>query len=268
MILNWFLWGLGLRCHWTFWSLFCSTQGEVLCFWLLALWSRCAFSTSALLLCRVHTHTHTHYGLFADSGFVILTGQTFEAVPAAEHSELIILTSYSPPSRSRSATGTENSFVESLRRTWRIRKCLKSTLNDVWNQPQNNSAPLLSEKWCGNEFMGLTLAALQFWFFFSLNPREEERLRVQIGQRSRSWWGVNCMLPTWYFTHLTECPFMWPYFIPSDRVIWNHLDLTFKSSHVGALTQECHARINQGTHFNLDGSHTSPILLCLRILLI
>lgn len=32
--------------------------------------------------------------LFAASGFVILTGQTFEAEPAPEHSELIILTSY------------------------------------------------------------------------------------------------------------------------------------------------------------------------------
>lgn len=47
-----------------------------------------------------------------------------------------------------------------------------------------------------------------------------------------------------------------------------HLDLTFKSSHVGALDQEWRAGINHCTHFNLNGSHTSPILLCLGILLI
>lgn len=126
-------------------------QHTVKSFCLFALQSHCALSTSALLLCRVHTHC----ALFADSGFVILTGQTFEAVPAPERSELIILTSYSPPSRSCCTTGTENSFVESLCRTWRIRKCLKSTMNDFWNQPRNRSAALSSEQWSGNEFMGL-----------------------------------------------------------------------------------------------------------------
>lgn len=186
-------------------------QHTVKSFCLFALQSHCALSTSVLLLCRVHTHC----ALFADSGFVILTGQTFEAVPAPERSELIILTSYSPPSRSCCTTGMENSFVESLCRTWRIRKCLKSTMNDFWNQPQNRSAALFSEQWSGTEFMGLKFAVK--------SPRQEDSPRIQIEQHSRSWWGVSSISPTRYVTHLTECTFMSPYFTPCVRVIWNPL---------------------------------------------
>lgn len=47
-----------------------------------------------------------------------------------------------------------------------------------------------------------------------------------------------------------------------------HLDLTFKSSPVGDLNQEWCGGINHRMHFDLDGSHTSPILLCPGISLI
>lgn len=166
------------------------------------------------LFCCCVTFTHTLDPVCR------LAGQSFEAEPAPEHSELIILTSYceqnSPPSRP--CSGTENSFVESLRRTWRIRNCLKSTANDVPNRPGNHSAARVSEQWSGNEFMGLKLAAL-FSFF---SPSEEENPRIQIWAAFQELVGVHCMLPTRYFTHLTECPFMLPYF-RSVRVLWNPL---------------------------------------------
>ena len=52
--------------------------------------------------------------------------------------------------------------------------------------------------------------------------------------------GVHCMevyvLPIWYFTHLTECTFMFPYFIVSVRVILNPLTCI---SHLNLHMQAC-----------------------------
>lgn len=156
--------------------------------------------------------------------------------------------------------------MESLRRTWRIRNGLKSTANDVWNRPGNHSAARVSERWSGNEFMGLKLAAL-FSFF---SPSEEENPRIQIWAAFQELVGGSL-----YVTNMI--------FYPFDRMsiyaaIFQtfcqgplespHLDLTFKSSPVGDLNPEWCAGINHCMHFDLDGSHTSPILLCPGIRLI
>lgn len=207
-------------------------QHTVKCFCLFAE-SLCSFHLCSVVV----SCSHTHWALFADSGFVIFPGQSFEAVPAPERSELIILTSYSPPSRLRCTPGTENSFVESLCRTWRIRKCLKSNKNDFWNQPQTRSAALFSEQWSGNEIMGLKLADLDLIFkkkiFF--RPREEENPRNQIGQHSRSWWGVKLYITNMIFYAFDRMYIYATIFHPlcQGHLKSSHLDLRSKSSHVG-----------------------------------
>lgn len=213
------------------------------------------------LFCCCVTFTHTLDPVCR------LAGQSFEAEPAPEHSELIILTSYceqnSPPSRP--CSGTENSFVESLRRTWRIRNCLKSTANDVSNRPGNHSAARVSEQWSGNEFMGLKLAAL-FSFF---SPSEEENPRIQIWAAFQELVGGSLYVTNMIFYPFDRMSIYAAIFqICQGPLESPHLGLTFKSSPVGDLNPEWCAGINHCMHFDLDGSHTSPILLCPRIRLI
>ena len=129
-------------------------------------------------------------------------------------------------------------------------------------------------------FTAQVIRAMNHKFIYGVKlatlPEQGEQVvpRIQVWAVFQELAGVHCMekyvLPIWYFTHLTECTFMSPYFIVSVRVILNpftcilHLNL-----HMWAclsLKWERHAGINHCRHFDLVGSHTSPILLCLRIL--
>lgn len=98
--------------------------------------------------------------------------------------------------------------------------------------------------------------------------------RSQYGHCSRSWQGFilwySMCYPHDILPSLTECTFMLPYFIVSVGVILNFLTCI---SHLNLHMQAClsrnwerHAGINHCRHFHLNGSHTSPILLCFRIL--
>lgn len=209
-------------CHLTFWSLFCSTHKVFLpvC---VALWSHCALSTSVLLLCRVHIHTVPSLQTLALSSSLAKHVRPCQPLNTLSWSFWHLTVSRTLPPAGRAPLQG--------RRIPLLRVCvalggLESVCKAPWMMFGFSHSIILLPYWSGvewtwNEFMGLKLEALFFFCFFS--PREEENPRIHIGQGSRSWWGVNCMLPTWYFTHLTECTFMSPYFIPCVRVIWNPL---------------------------------------------
>lgn len=68
----------------------------------------------------------------------------------------------------------------------------------------------------------------------------ERTLRLEVWAAFQELAGVHCMevyvLPIWYFTHLTECTFMFPYFIVSVGVILNPLTCI---SHLNLHMQAC-----------------------------
>lgn len=175
------------------------------------------------------------------SGFVILTGQTFEAEPAPEHSELIILTSYAVfrtllPAGRAPLQGQRIPLL----RVFVAFGGLESVRKALWMMfgitHRTIFAVCVSEQWGGNEFTELKLVA--FSLFFS--PSEEKSPRIQI------WAVFQELVGGWlYATNMIFYPFDRMYIYAAifqtfcqGRLKSPHLDLTFKSSHVGDLNQE------------------------------
>lgn len=194
-------------CHLNFWFLFCSTHSKVLCFCLFVLWSHCACSTFGLLLCRLHTHTVPCLQTQALSSSQAKPLRLCQPLNTLSWSfwHIMVSTTLLPAGRAP----LQGRRIPLLRVYVSL-----GDLESVWKAPwtiqiQSLSAALFWERWSGNEFIGLKLAALvfPFSFLFFFGPREEENPRIQIGQRSRSWWGLTIcyqhdILPIWQNVHL------------------------------------------------------------------